>query len=382
MMIRTNPLLDRLRRYPQQALYERKAAMIQKGIEVLDFGVGDPIDPTPDFIRKSLCDAVEPKCGYPQVKGSEDIRRAICGYLHRRLGITVDPNTQVLPLSGAKEGVFHMPMVVIDPNAADRTVLFPDPGYSVYHRGALFAGAESVPIELTGDHQFRPWELPLDLLKRTRLLWLNTPHNPSGAVMPLEALQKTADLCRKHNILCVSDETYLDIYQSDPPHSLLECGFENVLVIHSLSKRSGMTGYRSGFVAGDARWIERLLLFRANPGVVPQTFVNAAAQAAWSDDAHVEERCGIFRQKKQIFTEFFDEMGWDYCGKEASFYLWLKTSDGISGAELALRLLDVGVLVSPGEMFSVAGGGSNYVRIALAPDLNSCTEAIRRWKQL
>ena len=380
-MIRTNPLLDRLRRYPQQALYERKAELQKKGLKVLDFGVGDPIDPTPEFIRQALCDAVQPKCGYPQVAGSLKLRESISGYLYRRLGIQVDPQNQILPLSGAKEGVFHMPMVVIDPEAEDRVVIFPDPGYSVYHRGSLFAGAESAPIKLTGDHQFRPWELSPELLKKTRLIWLNTPHNPSGAVMPLEALQKTAELCRAYNILCVSDETYLDIYQGVKPHSLLECGFENLLVIHSLSKRSGMTGYRSGFVAGDSRWIERLRQFRANPGVVPQSFVNAAAAAAWGDDQHVEERCGIFRDKKKIFTDFFDEMGWEYCGQDASFYLWLKAPEARTGADLASELLEMGILVSPGEMFSVMGGPSRYVRIALAPDLASCSEAISRWRQ-
>ena len=197
-MPRLNPIFDQLTTYPQQALNERKAQVKLAGKKIYDFGIGDPIEPAPEFIRQALRDAVKPHCGYPKVAGSVEVRKSICDYIQRRFALTMDLEKHVLPLSGAKEGVFHMPLLVIDPNAEDRTVVFPDPGYPAYHRGALFAGGISHPVALGGDYIFRPWELDEEILKKTRLLWLNSPHNPSGVVMSLDDLQRVADLCRKY----------------------------------------------------------------------------------------------------------------------------------------------------------------------------------------
>ena len=381
-MPRLNPILDQLAVYPQQELDRRKAAVIASGRPLYDFGVGDPIEPTPAFIRQALRDGVPEHCGYPGVAGTPGLRSSICGYLSRRFGIGLDPDRHVLPLSGAKEGGVHMPLLVIDPAAEDRLVVFPDPGYPAYARGALFAGGTPFPVLVEGDHFFRPWELSKDVLQRTRLLWLNTPHNPCGVVMPLEDLQRTADICREYDILCVSDESYADVYSGPPPNSILECGLENVLAIHSLSKRSGMTGYRSGFVAGDPAVIARLRSLRANPGLVPQSFVNAAAEAAWSEDAHVEQRRGLFLEKKRIFLSFFDELGWEVFGRDATLYLWLRTPGGRDAREWALELLSHGIVVSPGPMFSTTGAGSGYVRLAMVPSQEVCRKAVALWRSI
>lgn len=378
-MPRYNPHFEALKTYPQQALEARKAEIQKRGIKLYDFGVGDPHEPAPEFIRAALREAVEPRCGYPTVGGTAAVRKSITGYLKRRYGLHLNPNQHVLPLSGAKEGVFHMPLLVIDPQAEDRHVVFADPGYPAYYRGAIFAGAQPYAVPLEGDYIFRPWELPTDILHKTRLLWLNSPHNPSGAVMSLDDLQRTADLCREYDILCVSDETYADIYTDTPPHSILECGLESVLAIHSLSKRSGLTGYRSGFVAGDEKVIAKLKSFRANPGLVPQTFVNAAAAVAWADDDHVAERRAIFAAKKEIFLDFFDAQGLEVIGREATLYLWVKVPEGTTAEAWALRLLDVGIVVSPGAMYSVMGTPQNYVRLAMVPDKEECRAAIALW---
>jgi succinyldiaminopimelate transaminase len=381
-MPRLNPIFDHLKTYPQQALNERKNQLKTAGKKIYDFGIGDPIEPAPEFIRQALRDAVQHRCGYPKVAGSPSIRKAICEYIQRRFDLTLDPEQHVLPLSGAKEGVFHMPLLVIDPNVEDRIVVFPDPGYPAYHRGALFAGGISYPVALQDDYIFRPWELDEDVLKKTRLMWLNSPHNPSGVVMGLDDLQRIADLCRKYDILCVSDETYADIYDNEPPASILETGLENVLVIHSLSKRSGMTGYRSGFVAGDPFWIQKLYTLRANPGLVPQTFINAAAEVAWQDDEHVAQRRARFRTKKEIFLKFFDEQGWNVLGRHATLYLWLRVPNGDSGRDYALRLLEEGIVVSPGNMFSIANNGGEYIRLAMVPSLEECKETVDLWRNL
>lgn len=382
-MPRLNPTLTSLKTYPMTALQQRKAALVAAGHRLLDFSIGDPVEPTPAFIRQAMQDAITPRCGYPTVRGSTAVRSAIADYVRRRFGVTLDPDRQVLPTAGSREAVFHLPLLVIDPQADDRLVVFPDPGYPAYQRGALFAGGTPHPVELSGDFVFRPWQLPAEILRRTRLLWVNSPHNPSGAVNSLDDLQRIADVCREYDILCVSDESYADIYHQHPPHSMLECGTDNIIVLHTLSKRSSMTGYRSGFLAGDPAMMASLETLRSNPGLVPQDFVNAAAAAAWMDDAHVAERRAICRAKKNLFLAFFDEANIEVIGKEATLYLWIKVPQGLGSAEQwAERLLEAGLVVSPGSMFGVYGGGAGYVRLALVPSLDECQEAIQIWRTL
>jgi succinyldiaminopimelate transaminase len=378
-MPRYNPLLDRLRTYPAVAVDERKAALLAAGKRVYDFGKGDPEEPPPAFVADALRAAVRPRFPYPVVRGQPAIREAIVGYLSRRFGVSLDPQTQILPTSGSKEAVFHMPLLVVDPGAEDRTVVFPDPGYPAYQRGTLFAGGEAHAVQLSGDHVLRPKDLPAEVVAKTRLIWLNHPHNPSGAVTPLVDLAEAADFCRAHDILLASDETYTDVYRADPPHSVLECGSDGVVALFSLSKRSGMTGYRSGFLAGDAAIIERLAQLRTNPGLVPSDFVNQAAAAAWSDDAHTEERRRIFWAKKKLFLDFFDELGLAVLGREATLYLWVAVPGGDDEAYATL-LLDAGIVVSPGRIFGVSGGGQGYIRLAMVPSISECAAAISAWR--
>ena len=385
-MPRYNPLLEVIAEYPFEPLDRLKARIKASGMRVFDFTKGDPVEPAPELVRQALVRAVTPHCPYPKVRGSLAVRQAIAGYLQRRFEITIDPETQVLPTSGAKEAVFHLPLLVIDAAAQDRVVLFPDPGYPACARGALFAGGEPIAIPLTGDHVFRPWELPTSLLERTRLLWTNSPHNPSGAVTSRADLARTAQVCADHDILLASDETYADIYTPGqaPPASILEVASDNVIALHSLSKRSGMTGYRSGFIAGDPELIGRLATLRANPGLVPQDFVNAAAAAAWDDDAHVDKRRAIFAEKKQVFIDLFDDLGQEYLGRDAAIYLWVKVPEGLTDLEYADRLASRGVVVSPGSCFAVGSGdvGGGYVRLAMVPDLATCREVAGIWRQV
>jgi succinyldiaminopimelate transaminase len=380
-MPRFNPLLDQLATYPAVAVDARKADLLASGRIVYDFGKGDPEDPPPAFVSEALRAAVTPRMPYPKVKGSLAVREAIAAYFFRRFGVTLDPDTQIVPTSGSKEAVFHLPLLVVDRDADDRGVVFPDPGYPAYQRGALFAGGEAIAVHLSGDHIIRPWTLDPAIIARTRLIWLNSPHNPSGAVMGLDDLRRAAVFCREHDILLVADETYADVYHSKPPHSLLEAGTDGMLVLHSTSKRSGMTGYRSGFVAGDAALISRFSILRTNPGLVPSDFVNAAAVAAWSDDVHAQDRRDALRKKKALFLSFFDEMGLEVLGREASLYLWVRVPGGDDEA-YATRLLDTGIVVSPGRIFGVDGTGHGYIRLAMVPTLEHCEDAIQVWRNL
>ncbi|MED5372479.1 MAG: aminotransferase class I/II-fold pyridoxal phosphate-dependent enzyme [Myxococcota bacterium] len=385
--MRFNPILDQLSTYPTVALDKKKAQVRARGQELYDFGTGDPIEPTPDVVREAICDAIPLVSQYPTVRGPRALRDAIAGYCHRRFGVTLDPETQILPSSGSKEVCFHLPMLVIDRDAPDRTVVFPDPGYPPYHRGTLFAGGVPHIQVLSGDWKQKVWELPEAVLKRTRLVWINSPHNPSGAVLTRDELRRTWEVCRRHDILLASDECYVDVYDREPPPSILEVATEGVLAVHSLSKRSGMTGYRSGFVAGDPQWMALLRRFRVNPGLVPQDTINAGATAAWRDDLHPESRRDVLRAKKALFRAFFDDIGLEVVASEATFYFWLRTPRDRLGHPIgehayAAHLLEAGIVVSPGTYFGLSEAGRGYIRIAMVPDLATCERAIAAWRRV
>ncbi len=380
--MRLNPLLGQLPSYPTVVLDRKKAELIAQGKPVFDFGTGDPTEPTPDFIRARVGANIPGNCRYPTVVGDRSVRVAFAAWASRRFGIELDPDRQVLPSSGSKEVVFHLPLLVIDPKADDRTVVFPDPGYSVYYRGTVFAGGEAVAQRLDGDFVQRPWTLPRDLLRRTRLLWINSPHNPTGAVMSRDDLRRTWEVCREYDILLASDECYADTWFDTPPPSILEVAQEGVVAVFSLSKRSGMTGYRTGMIAGDPRVIAALRDLRANPGLAPQDFVNAAATTAWSDDAHAEERRAIFAAKRAVLVEFLQHAGLEIVASEASFYLWVRVPEGHDGQSYAERLLTHGIVVNPGSAFAITDAGRDYIRLALVPDVETCREACRVWERL
>jgi len=374
--------LANLDAYPLAELVRARARIAEQGLPVYDFGLGDPEEPTPLFVRQACQASIGPASSYPTVRGSAPLRAAIADYLQRRYGADLDPERAVLPTSGSKEAVFHLPQAVIDPGAPDRAVVFPDPSYPAYERGALFAGGEPVAVPLPQDWQFRPWELDEALLDRTRLIYLNSPHNPSGAVSSLQDLARIHALCRSRNILVVCDECYADCYDRTPPPSMLEVASQGVLVLHSLSKRSGMTGYRSGFLAGDEAWIALLAEHRTNPGLAPQDFVNEAARAAWSDDEHVRERRAIFAAKRQLLEGFLRQQGLQVAPSQTTFYLWFKAPPGHDDESYAAWLRQAGIIVAPGRMLGSTSACHGYLRMAMVPSLERCAQAIEAWKAL
>ncbi len=380
--MRLNPRLAALPSYPTVVLDQKRSALLEAGRRVFDFGTGDPTEPTPEFIRAQVAPAIPDNCRYPTVLGGSAVREAFAGWVARRFGVAINPATQALPSSGSKEAVFHLPLLVVDPQADDRTVVFPDPGYSVYYRGAVLAGGDPFPQRLSGDFKQRVWELSPDVLRRTRLVWINSPHNPTGAVLSRAELRRTWEVCRQYDILLASDECYADTWFDEPPPSILEVAQEGVIAIFSLSKRSGMTGYRTGMIAGDPAWMQRLRELRVNPGLAPQDFVNAAAAAAWSDDGHADERRGLFRQKREVLMSFLERAGLEVVASEASFYLWVRVPSGHTGQSYAERLLEAGIMTNPGSAFAVTDAGDAFVRLALVPDVETCREACAAWAAL
>jgi acetylornithine aminotransferase len=210
---------------------------------------------------------------------------------------------------------------------------------------------------------------------RTALLWLNTPHNPTGATLGENELLQVAELARRHGFWVAADEAYAEVYFDLVPGTMLSAGFENVIALHTLSKRSAMTGFRSGFMCGDERLVEALRRFRPNVGVATPDFVQAAAIAAWKDDAHPGEQRARYALKRKMFLEYFSKRGWKTEASEASFYLWLRApgGDDVAFVEAMLR---VGLVALPGSFLGAPGGG--FVRFALVPTPDDCREAIAR----
>jgi succinyldiaminopimelate transaminase len=376
-----NPVLEEAGAYPLLKLDERRRALEESGATLYDFGTGDPREATGDNIRQALIQAVPEVSRYPSVAGGAELREAFRGWMERRHGVALDPETEILPANGSKEAIFHAHFAFLHHSQDRRGVTYGTPGYPVYERGARYSGGEPTPVELRGGDGYL---LPVEKVDsgRTRILWINYPHNPTGAPATREYLEEVAAFCRRHDILLFSDECYNDIYSGEPPPSILEFTKERTLAFCSLSKRSGMTGYRTAMMAGDAELISALKKLRPALGAATPSFVQAAAAEAWSEDAHVEKRRRIFGEKRRLFTEFFERYGLEYLPTESSFYLWVEVPERYAGDDeaYALRLLDEGIVVAPGSAFGAGGGGC--VRVALVPTLEECRKAIDLWSNL
>ena len=356
--MRLNPVLEDLPAYPFSRLRVTVEELRARGVEILDFGMGEPREETPAFIRDSL--VAERVAPYPVTTGLPELRAAITRWLARRFGVEVDA---VMPTLGTKEVIFSLASLV------DGAIAVPSPAYPVYERGALFAGREVVELALRADNGFLP-DLEAIPWDRIGLLWLNYPNNPTAALAPLSFYERACALAREHDVLVCSDEAYSEIYfGSAPPASILQAGdLTNVLALNTLSKRSAMPGYRSGFAAGDPDAVAALARFRPNTGTVPQDFVQRVSVLAWDDEAHVEDMRAIYRAKRDVLLPACEAAGLEHVGGDATMFLWLRDPDGA-----AARLLERGVVLAPGDFFGETGRG--YARLALVPPLAVCERA-------
>jgi succinyldiaminopimelate transaminase len=372
--VRVNPVLAGMASYPFVRLAEAKQAVAARGVHVIDFGVGEPREETPAFIRRALARALdaEPVSSYPLAPGLPELREAVAAWVARRFGATVDPDAEVVPTMGSKEAIFHLAQIVA--GRGDR-VAIPTPAYPVYARGALFAGVEVMDVPLD---PARGWLPNLQAVEwdGVALLWLNYPNNPTAATATLELYNQAAALARAHGFVLAVDEAYSELwFAGDPPVSALQLGdTTNLAVFNTLSKRSSMPGYRCGFVAGDPELVAAMKRYRPNVGLAPQTFVQRAAAAAWADEDHVVETRERYRAKRDALLPALLAAGLQPSGGDASFFLWLRVPGGEDAEAFALRLLDErGIVVAPGPFFGP--GGEGHVRIALVPTLAECRRA-------
>jgi succinyldiaminopimelate transaminase len=372
-MALVSPLLARTGTYPFVRLEEAKRRVQARGIEVVDMGIGDPRERADPRIERALVEALPEVSGYPLAQGLPELRSTIAAWTRRRFAAELDPEREVIPTLGSKEAIFSLALALLDRDAGPRTVAYTEPAYPVYERGALFAGGNPLALPLTTARGFLP-DLDAVDWDGVALLWINYPNNPTGAVAGLDFYEQAAELARRHDFVLASDEAYTELWYDEPPPSALQLSDRtNVLVFNSLSKRSSMTGYRSGFAAGDPELVATLRAFRPTVGTAPQEFVQRAAIAAWEDESHVERNRGRYREKREVLLGALGRAGLRVAASEATIYLWVEVPEGEPCEAFATRVLERGVVVSPGSYFGPSGEG--YVRIALTPPLPECERA-------
>ncbi len=367
--MKLSPILAGLEQYPFSRLDDWRADARRRGIDVIDFGVGDPREVTPAFIREALVAGIGERSSYPRAAGLPELREAIAGWIAGRFGVAIDPDVEIVPTLGSKEAIFSFAQVAVGER---RVVAVPEPAYPVYERGALFAGARVVTVPLRESSGWLPDLDAFDAWHELAAFWVCYPNNPTGATAPLSFYEELAARAREHGFLVCSDEAYSELWFGEPPASALQVADrEHVVVFNTLSKRSSMTGYRSGFVCAGSAVADALRAFRPTLGTAPQEFVQRASVAAWSDEQHVEAMRSTYRRKRETLLPVLEEKGLRVAGGDATFFLWLEV-DGPS-EPFARTLLDHGILAAPGSFFGPAGEG--YVRLALVPTQADCERA-------
>jgi N-succinyldiaminopimelate aminotransferase len=385
-----NPLLSRLQPYPFERLRQLFAGVTPNpACTPISLGMGEPRHPTPEFIRQALAGALDGLASYPATAGEPRLREAFAGWLHRRYGIAVDAGTQVLPVNGSREALFALAQTVIDPGRQP-LVVCPNPFYQIYEGAALLAGAQPFYVASEPKRNFASdWQsVPADAWARTQLLYVCSPGNPTGAVMPLAEWQQLFELSDRHGFVIASDECYSEIYFGDePPLGGMEAAarlgrsdFRNLVAFTSLSKRSNVPGLRSGFVAGDAAILKQFLRYRTYHGSAMGLAVQQASIAAWGDERHVVENRRLYARKFAEIMPMFAGL-LDVRLPDAGFYLWA----GVEGSDTDFArdlLAQYNVTVLPGSYIARESGGSNpgagRIRMALVAETAECVEAAQR----
>jgi len=375
-MISIAPTLAGMASYPFVRLDEARRRLVEQGIDVIDFGKGDPNEPTDPMIRQALRDALSDRSPYPLAQGLPELRSAVAGWCARRFGVTLDPDTEIVPTYGSKEAIFSLAQVLVDPHSDTRVVTYCEPAYPVYERGALFAGADVHTLPLLRENAFLP---DLDAVddstwRRTAILWVNYPNNPTGALAPVSFYERLAELAERFDFAIASDEAYTELWFDEPPVSALQIADRSrVIVFQTLSKRSSMTGYRSGFVVAPPEVIAALKSYRPSVGTAPQEFVQRASVVAWNDERHVEDTRARYAAKRDVLLPVLAAKSWEVVASDATMYLWVAIPSDETAEAVAERLLQHGLLVSPGTFFGPSGEG--YIRFALVPTLEECERA-------
>lgn len=390
-----NPLLSRLQPYPFERLRQLFASVTPPAhLSPISLGMGEPRHATPAFIQDALVAGLGGLASYPATAGEPRLREAFTGWIARRYGLALDPATQVLPVNGSREALFAFAQTIIDPTREGAVVVCPNPFYQIYEGAALLSGATPYYAPSDPARNFAvDWDsVPEAVWQRTQLLFVCSPGNPTGAVMPLPEWEKLFALSDRHGFVIASDECYSEIYfRDEPPLGGLEAAaqlgrsdFKNLVSFTSLSKRSNVPGLRSGFVAGDAALLKAYLLYRTYHGSAMGPAVQAASIAAWNDEQHVIDNRAQYRQKFAQVTPLLERV-MPVSLPDAGFYLWAQVPEhlGMSDTDFARQLLaQYNVTVLPGSYLAREAHGANpgaqRVRMALVAETAECLEAAQR----
>jgi N-succinyldiaminopimelate aminotransferase len=388
-----NPDLARLQPYPFEKIRVLLDGVKPADLPAVSLAIGEPKHPTPAFIHQAVLENLNGLANYPLTKGSVGLREAIAGWLTRRFQLpagSVDPEQHVIPVNGTREAIFAFAQAVID-RTADAAIVMPNPFYQIYEGAAFLAGAEPVFLPCVEENGFIPdfAAVPASVWQRCQLLYLCSPGNPTGAVIPLATLRQVLELAEQYDFIVASDECYSELYfdEAQPPVGLLQAAasmgntaWQRCVVFHSLSKRSNAPGMRSGFIAGDADVLKQFLLFRTYHGCAMPPPFQIASIAAWNDEAHVQANREQYRQKFAAVMEILAPV-LDVKMPDAGFYLWPKTpvDDETFTREVFAQ---AHVNIVPGSYLSRAvngvSPGANRVRLALVASLAECVEAAQR----
>ncbi|HIE16778.1 MAG TPA: aminotransferase class I/II-fold pyridoxal phosphate-dependent enzyme [Dehalococcoidia bacterium] len=375
--------LDKLPPYLFVEINRRIAQKRNQGEDVVSFAIGDPDIPTPAHIIEHLCQAAYDACNhrYPETAGLPELCQAIAHWYDKRFGVTLDPGNEVLPLLGSKEGIGHVSFCLLDPGDI---ALVPDPGYPVYSMSTLLAGGKPYLLSLTEENDFLPdfGAIPDEIARKARLLWLNYPNNPTGAVAGLEFFQEAVRFARKYDLAICHDAPYTEVaFDGYRPPSFLQLpeAKEVGIEFHSLSKTYNMTGWRVGMAVGNARLINALFRFKSNlDSGIPQAIQQAAIKALTGPQECIAEHNAIYQRRRDKLVNTINEVGLRARLPKAGFYVWAKVPQGYTSLEFTSELLDkANIAVTPGVGYGNAGEG--YIRLSLTLPDDRLDEGIRRF---
>ena len=387
-----NPLLSRLHPYPFERLRELTRDIAPSAVhKPIGLGIGEPKHATPELILRALTANLKGLASYPATAGAPALREAIAAWVQCRYGVNLDPGTQVLPVNGTREALFALAQTVVDPTRHGASVVCPNPFYQIYEGAALLAGAQTVFVNSDPSRNFAAnWaSIAPDVWARTQLLYVCSPGNPTGAVMPLHEWAELFELSDRHGFVIASDECYSEIYFGDkPPLGSLQAAVQlgrgdlrNLVALTSLSKRSNVPGMRSGFAAGDATLLAQFLLYRTYHGSAMSPTLQQASIAAWNDEQHVVENRALYRAKFASVTPMLAQV-MSVALPDAGFYLWAQVPGGDDLAFARGLLAQYNVTVLPGRLLAREAFGVNpgtgRVRLALVAELDECVEAAQR----
>ena len=387
-----NPLLQRLQPYPFERLKLLFSTVTPaKNFAAISLGIGEPRHATPPLVLDALAASTEALSSYPATAGLPAMRQACSNWVQRRYGLALNPDTQILPINGSREALFAFAQTIVDSSKSGATVVCPNPFYQIYEGAALLAGAQTyyAPSDPALNFNVDWSKVPEDVWKKTQLLFVCSPGNPTGSVMPLADWKTLFDLSDRYGFVIASDECYSEIYfREEPPLGGLEAAYKlgrtdykNLVAFTSLSKRSNVPGMRSGFVSGDVNLLKQFLLYRTYHGSAMSGMVQAASIAAWNDEAHVVANRDMYRQKFAAVTPLLAQV-LDVKLPDAGFYLWAAVPGGDDQAFARDLLAQYNVTVLPGSFLARESQGFNpgagRIRMALVAETQECMQAAQR----